>query len=118
MRLNDIDINRSIATYFGHKTEEGGDTLFVGIKREGENVVSIQGVVDYCNNYANAGNIIDILIKDGYTVELDKDGVSVGTYYVGKACEGNALRGVALAFMYLYNVPIIKGPYQPEPLLG
>lgn len=56
--MSDADINEKIATHFGVMEDRYGDVIFAAVKHAGENVNSVIGWVDYCNNPNDAWPII------------------------------------------------------------
>lgn len=56
--MSDNDINAAVASSLGVEFEQHESGIYVSIKRDIGNVVSITGIVDYCNNWADAGPVI------------------------------------------------------------
>lgn len=56
--MSDLQINLLVANAIGVDAAENSGVVFGKVKHEGENVVSVVGVVDYCNNPSDAWPII------------------------------------------------------------
>lgn len=56
--MSDLQINLLVANAIGVDAAENSGVVFGAVKHEGENVVSVIGVVDYCNNPSDAWPII------------------------------------------------------------
>ena len=56
--MSDLQINLLVANAIGVDAAENSGVVFGAVKHEGENVVSVMGVVDYCNNPSDAWPII------------------------------------------------------------
>lgn len=57
--MSDLQINLLVANAIGVDAAENSGVVFGAVKHEGDNVVSVIGVVDYCNNPSDAWPIID-----------------------------------------------------------
>ena len=56
--MSDLQINLLVASAIGVDAAENSGVVFGAVKHEGDNVVSVMGVVDYCNNPSDAWPII------------------------------------------------------------
>ena len=56
--MSDLQINLLVANAIGVDVAENSGVVFGAVKHEGDNVVSVIGVVDYCNNPSDAWPII------------------------------------------------------------
>ena len=56
--MSDLQINLLVANAIGVDAYENSGVVFGAVKHEGDNVVSVIGVVDYCNNPSDACPII------------------------------------------------------------
>ena len=56
--ISDLQINLLVAKAIGVDAAENSGVVFGAVKHEGDNVVSVMGVVDYCNNPSDAWPII------------------------------------------------------------
>lgn len=56
--MSDLQINLLVANAIGVDAAENSGVVFGSVKHEGDNVVSVIGVVDYCNNPSDAWPII------------------------------------------------------------
>lgn len=56
--MSDLQINLLVANAIGVDAAENSGVVFGAVKHEGDNVVSVIGVVDYCNNPSDAWPII------------------------------------------------------------
>ena len=56
--MSDLQINLLVANAIGVDADENSGVVFGAVKHEGDNVVSVMGVVDYCNNPSDAWPII------------------------------------------------------------
>ena len=56
--MSDLQINLLVASAIGVDAAENSGVVFGAVKHEGDNVVSVMGVVDYCNNPSDAWPVI------------------------------------------------------------
>ena len=63
--MSDLQINLLVASAIGVDAAENSGVVFGAVKHEGDNVVSVIGVVDYCNNPSDAMPIL-IEMKIGF----------------------------------------------------
>lgn len=56
--MSDLQINLLVAKAVGVDAAENSGVVFGAVKHEGDNVVSVMGVVDYCNNPSDAWPVI------------------------------------------------------------
>ena len=101
--MSDLQINLLVAKAAGVDAVENSGVVFGGVKHEGSNVVSVIGVVDYCNNPSDAwpiitGNRISILATyrggDMYTASAGDDGE------ISFECD-NPLRSAMIAYLMM-----------------
>ena len=78
--MSDLQINLLVAKAVGVAAIENSGVVFGEVKHEGSNVISVIGVVDYCNNPSDA---MPILIE-----------MKIGFKWVNGSCTASsALRG-------------------------
>lgn len=58
-KMSDFEINKAVALGLGIKVLECNGKIFGGIERSIDNVTSVIGVIDYCNNPSDAWPIIN-----------------------------------------------------------
>lgn len=58
-KMSDFEINKAVALGLGVEVLEWNGKIFGGIERSIDNVTSVIGVIDYCNNPSDAWPIID-----------------------------------------------------------
>lgn len=75
--MSDLQINLLVAKAAGVNAVENSGVVFGEVKHEGSNVVSVVGVVDYCNNPSDAWPIIS---RNLIGVSPDEDGVTCHFY--------------------------------------
>lgn len=63
--MSDLQINLLVANAIGVDAAENSGVVFGAVKHDGDNVVSVIGVVDYCNNPSDAMPIL-IEMKIGF----------------------------------------------------
>lgn len=56
--MSDLQINLLVANAIGVDSAENSGVVYGAVKHDGDNVVSVIGVVDYCNNPSDAWPII------------------------------------------------------------
>lgn len=56
--MSDLQINLLVASAIGVDAAENSGVVFGAVKHDGDNVVSVIGVVDYCNNPSDAWPIV------------------------------------------------------------
>ena len=49
--MTKLEINTKLATYIGLDYTVDNDTVFAGIKREGNNLINVSGVIDFTSNW-------------------------------------------------------------------
>ena len=59
-KMSDFEINKAVAQSLCVNAQEWSGKIFGGIEREVDNVTSVIGVIDYCNNPSDAWPIINI----------------------------------------------------------
>lgn len=57
-KMSDFDINKAVALSLGVEVVEWNGKIFGGVERKIDNVTSVIGVIDYCNNPSDACPII------------------------------------------------------------
>lgn len=57
--MSDFEINAAVAERLGVDFEVHESCIYARVKLGGDNVVSVSGIVDYCNNWADAGPVIE-----------------------------------------------------------
>ena len=59
-KMSDFEINKAVAARIGVEVQEWNGKIFGGVERKIDNVTSVAGVIDYCNNPSDAWPIINI----------------------------------------------------------
>ena len=59
-KMSDFEINKAVAACVGVEVQEWNGKIFGGVERKIDNVTSVAGVIDYCNNPSDAWPIINI----------------------------------------------------------
>lgn len=57
-KMSDFEINKAVALSLGIEVVEWNGKIFGGVERNIDNVTSVIGVIDYCNNQSDAWPII------------------------------------------------------------
>ena len=57
-KMSDFEINKAVALSLGIEVVEWSGKIFGGVERKIDNVTSVIGVIDYCNNPSDAWPII------------------------------------------------------------
>ena len=106
--MSDLQINLLVANAIGVDAAENSGVVFGAVKHEGENVVSVMGVVDYCNNPSDAWPIIfssRIMLSPYCADELWKAEVPSGfdgIFKVYATCyHRNPLRAAMIVFLMM-----------------
>lgn len=58
-KMSDFEINKEVAQSLGIDAQERNGNIFGGVDRKIDNVTSVIGVIDYCNNPSDAWPIMD-----------------------------------------------------------
>lgn len=105
--MSDLQINLLVAKAAGVNAVENSGVVFGEVKHEGSNVVSVVGVVDYCNNPSDAWPIIS---RNLIGVSPDEDGVTCHFYgdwtaraFCSQICctHKNPLRAAMIVFLMM-----------------
>ena len=59
-KMSDFEINKAVAACLGVEVQEWNGKIFGGVERSIDNVTSVVGAIDYCNNPSDAWPIINI----------------------------------------------------------
>lgn len=57
-KMSDFEINKAVALSLGIEVVEWDGKIFGGVERKIDNVTSVIGVIDYCNNPSDAWPVI------------------------------------------------------------
>ena len=57
-KMSDFEINKAVALSLGIEVVEWNGKIFGGVERKIDNVTSVIGVIDYCNNPSDAMPIL------------------------------------------------------------
>ena len=76
--MSDHDINAAVASSLGVDFEMHETGVYASVKWDGDNVVSVVGIVDYCNNWADAG---PVMLENSITLNYDTAQVHVSSYF-------------------------------------
>lgn len=101
--MSDLQINLLVANAIVVDAAENSGVVFGAVKHEGDNVVSVIGVVDYCNNPSDAWPIIVSMISGGCVVQMLQAGVIVTLQGGGRiqAMDKNTLRAAIIVFLMM-----------------
>ena len=58
-KMSDFEINKAVALSLGIEVVEWDGKIFGGVERKIDNVTSVIGVIDYCNNPSDAWPLIE-----------------------------------------------------------
>ena len=58
-KVSDFEINKAVAARIGVEVQEWNGKIFGGVERKIDNVTSVIGVIDYCNNPSDAWPLIE-----------------------------------------------------------
>ena len=58
-KMSDFEINKAVALSLGIEVVEWNGKIFGGVERKIDNVTSVIGVIDYCNNPSDAWPLIE-----------------------------------------------------------
>jgi len=103
--MSDLQVNVSVASRLGVNAKVEDGLLFTSKIHDGENVISVTTVTDYCNNPSDAWPII-VENKIGITFvngEWRASSVAAGYHEFSNI---NALRAVCCCFLLMNNVDI------------
>ena len=96
--MSDLQINLLVANAVGVDAAENSGVVFGAVNHEGSNVVSVIGVVDYCNNASDAWPII---LENEISLVVVDDALWVarvgGIYSEG----ANPLRAAMIVFLMM-----------------
>ena len=109
-KMSDFEINKAVAACVGVEVQEWNGKIFGGVERKIDNVTSVAGVIDYCNNPSDAWPIMkESLIG----VTPDEDGVTMHFYgdWTARAhCKNlqftdkNPLRAAMIVYLMMKDV--------------
>ena len=99
-KMSDFEINNAVALCLGVDVQEWNGKIFGGVERKIDNVTSVAGVIDYCNNPSDA---MPILIENRISltwVNGECRASSVKAGYHEFSC-GNALRAAMIVYLMM-----------------
>ena len=99
-KMSDFEINKAVAARIGVEVQEWNGKIFGGVERSIDNVTSVVGVIDYCNNPSDA---MPILIENRISltwVNGECRASSVKAGYHEFSC-GNALRAAMIVYLMM-----------------
>lgn len=108
--MSDFEINSAVASALGVDFEAHETGVYASVKWLGDNVVSVAGIVDYCNNWADAG---PVMLENRISLLLADDSIayaySKNTYdefgclegYEFEAEHKNPLRAAMIVFLMM-----------------
>ena len=99
-KMSDFEINKAVALSLGIEVVEWNGKIFGGVERKIDNVTSVIGVIDYCNNPSDA---MPILIESKISltwVNGECRASSVLRGYHEFSC-GNALRAAMIVYLMM-----------------
>ena len=101
--MSDLQINLLVASAIGVDAAENSGVVYCAVKHGGDNVVSVIGVVDYCNNPSDAWPIIVNMISGGCIVQMLQAGVIVTLQGGGRiqVMDKNTLRAAMVVFLMM-----------------
>lgn len=108
-KMSDFEINKAVAACLGVEVQEWNGKIFGGVERSIDNVTSVVGVIDYCNNPSDAWPIIhgnDIMLNPNCADELWKAEQGFrekpsGFYGVATAYNKNPLRAAMIVYLMM-----------------
>lgn len=102
-KMSDFEINKAVAACLGAEVQEWNGKIFGGVERKIDNVTSVIGVIDYCNNPSDAWPIIVSMISGGCIVQMLKAGVIVTLQGGGRiqVMDKNPLRVAMIVFLMM-----------------
>ena len=97
--MSDLQINLLVSNAIGVDAPENSGVVFGAVKHDGDNVVSVIGVVDYCNNASDAwpiiyGNHISIINDYGWGAYHRRTGIESSMHV-------NPLRAAMIVFLMM-----------------
>ena len=107
--MSNLQINLLVANAIGVDAAENSGAVYGAVKHGGDNVVSVIGVVNYCNNPSDAWPIIfrnDIMLNPNCADSLWKAEQGFrfkpsGFYKVATAYSKNPLRAAMVVFLMM-----------------
>lgn len=105
--MSDLQINLLVANAIGVYAAENSGVVFASVKHEGDNVVSVIGAVDYCNNPSDAWPIINANLigvipdEDGVTMHFYGDWVATAFCSTISYTHKNPLRAAMIVFLMM-----------------
>lgn len=108
--MSDLQINLLVANAIGVDAAENSWVVFGAVRNEGGNVVSVIGVVDYCNNPSDAWPIIfenKIAIKPCATKRSsNKEWYATNLEKITSSSQENPLRAAMIVFLMMQEQSI------------
>ena len=100
--MSDFEINKEVAKLIGAETYDDGKIVSASIPRRGDNVISVVGAVDYCNNPSDAwpiilANKIDVQHRDGFNMPCAR-------HCEHMAADKNPIRAAMIVFLMMKGV--------------
>lgn len=102
--MSDFEINKAAANALGVAFETHDQGVYASIKRDGSNVVSVAGIVDYCNNWSDAGPITLMIWRELHMPIFDCDDEFVCTEWQARTSadeNSNPLRAAMIVFLMM-----------------
>ena len=105
-KMSDFEINKAVAACLGAEVQEWNGKIFGGVERKIDNVTSVIGVIDYCNNTSDAwpvvlGNRISLRPDDMYE-EAPHGGYWRADNEAGHHCHHeNPLRAAMIVYLMM-----------------
>ena len=80
--MSDFEINVEVANALSVDFETHEQGVYVSIKRDDCNVVSVAGIVDYCNNWSDAG---PVMVENKIGIET----TAISIEWIARTCSTN-----------------------------
>lgn len=103
--MSDLQINLLVANAIGVDAVGNSGVVFGVVRHEGDNVISVIGVVDYCNNPSDAWPVV---ISHGISIAFDVDELSGAAWVASHwSCDlaycdtSNPLRAAMIMFLMM-----------------
>lgn len=98
-KMSDFEINKAVALSLGIEVVEWNGKIFGGVERNIDNVTSVIGVIDYCNNPSDAWPIINTNhINIGWAGDEEW---FARTVHTAKVFDVNPLRAAMIVYLMM-----------------
>lgn len=98
-KMSDFEINKAVSACLGVEVQEWSGKIFGGVERKIDNVTSVIGVIDYCNNPSDAWPIIKSNhINIGWAGDEEW---FARTVHTAKVFDANPLRAAMIVYLMM-----------------